>query len=53
MSDFSPNSKKSIKAAIHHLPPDMPVEDISNSVEDSGFNTINVRQMTATRTAPN
>jgi hypothetical protein len=25
---FSPNSKKPIKAAICHLPPDMPVEDI-------------------------
>jgi hypothetical protein len=30
-----------------------PTEDISNSLEDSGFNVINVRQMTATRTASN
>jgi hypothetical protein len=31
----------------------MPGEDISNSLEDLGFNVINVRQMTATQTAPN
>jgi hypothetical protein len=42
-----------IKAVIRHLPPDMPAEDISNSLDDLGFNAINVRQMTATRTASN
>jgi hypothetical protein len=26
---FSPNSEKPIKAVIHHLHPDMPIEDIS------------------------
>jgi hypothetical protein len=31
----------------------MPVEDISNSFEDLGFNVINVRKMTATRGALN
>jgi hypothetical protein len=31
----------------------MPVEDISNSLEDLGFTIINTRQMTATQTAPN
>jgi hypothetical protein len=45
---FSPNSKKPIKAIIHHLPPDMTTEDISNNLEDLGSNIINVRQMTAT-----
>jgi hypothetical protein len=35
------------------LPPDTPAEDISRSLEDLGFNVINVRQMTATRRAPN
>jgi hypothetical protein len=42
-----------IKAVILHLPSDTPVEDISNSLEDLGFNVINVRQMTATRRVPN
>jgi hypothetical protein len=45
---FSPNSEKPIKAVIHHIPP----ENISNSLEDLGFNVINVRQMTAIRRAP-
>lgn len=40
------------KAIIHHLPLDMTVEDISNGLEDLGFNVINVRQMMSTRTAP-
>jgi hypothetical protein len=31
----------------------MPAEDISNSLENLGFNVINLRQMMATRTAPN
>jgi hypothetical protein len=42
-----------IKAVIHHLLPDMPVEDISNNLEDLDFNVVNVRQMTATLRAPN
>jgi hypothetical protein len=48
-----PNSKKPIKAVIHHLPTDTPVEDIFNRLQDLGFNVISVRQMTATRRAPN
>jgi hypothetical protein len=31
---FSPNSEKPIRAVIHHLRLDTPVEDISNSLED-------------------
>jgi hypothetical protein len=31
----------------------MPVEDATNSLEDLCFNTVNVRQMTATGTTPN
>jgi hypothetical protein len=42
-----------MKAVIHHLPPDMPAEDICKSLEGLGLNIINVRQMMATRTAPN
>jgi hypothetical protein len=50
---FSPNSEKPIKAVICHLPPDTPVEDVSNSLEDLGFNVISVRQLTTNRRAPN
>jgi hypothetical protein len=31
----------------------MPAEGISSSLEDFGFNIINMRQMTATQRAPN
>jgi hypothetical protein len=48
---FSPYSEKHIKALIHRLPPDAPAEDISNSLEDLGFNV--VRQLTTNRRAPN
>jgi hypothetical protein len=50
---FSKNSEKPIKTVIHHLPPDTLMEVISNSLEDLGFNVINVRQMTAPRRATN
>jgi hypothetical protein len=50
---FSPNSEMLIKAVIRHLPPNTPAEDISDSLEDSGFNVINVWQTTATRIATN
>jgi hypothetical protein len=42
--NFSPNSDESIKAVIHLLPPDTPVEVTSNSLEGLGFNVINVNQ---------
>jgi hypothetical protein len=45
---FSPNSKNPMKVVIRHLSPDILVEDISSSLEDLGFNVINVRKMTAT-----
>jgi hypothetical protein len=50
---FSPNCEKPSKAVLHHLLPDMPVEDVSNSFEDLGFNIMNVRQLMINRTAPN
>jgi hypothetical protein len=40
---FSPNSEKPVKAIICHLPPDMPMEDISSSLENLGFSGINVK----------
>jgi hypothetical protein len=43
---FSPNSEKPIKAVIRHLPPDTPAVDISNSLENLGYNVFNVRQLT-------
>jgi hypothetical protein len=49
---FSQNSEKCIKAVIHHLPLDIPADDIFNSLDDLGFNIINVRQMAPTRRAP-
>jgi hypothetical protein len=48
---FSTNSEKCIKVVIHHLPSDTPMEDISNILEDLGFNIISMRQMTATQRA--
>jgi hypothetical protein len=48
---FSPNSEKPMKAVIYHLSPGIPAEDISNSLEDLGYNIINVRQMTTILTA--
>jgi hypothetical protein len=50
---FSPNSEKPIKAVIRHLTLDTPAEDISNSLENLGFNIINVRQLMTNRRAPN
>jgi hypothetical protein len=41
---LSPNSEKTIKAVIRHLPQDTPAEDISNNLEGLGFNVINVRK---------
>jgi hypothetical protein len=41
---FSPNSEKTMTAVIHHHPSGMPAEDISNGLEDFGFNVMNMRQ---------
>jgi hypothetical protein len=49
----SPISRKPIKTVIRHLPLVMPVQDISNSLEDLGCNDTSVRQMMATRAARN
>jgi hypothetical protein len=43
---FSPNSENPNKELIRHLPPDMPAEDISNSLEDLRYN-INEKQTMA------
>jgi hypothetical protein len=43
---FSTLSEKPIKTVIRHLHPPTPAEHISNSLEDLGFNVINVRQLT-------
>jgi hypothetical protein len=44
---FSPYPEKPVKAVTRHLPPR------HASLENLGFNVINVMQMTATRRAPN
>jgi hypothetical protein len=49
---LSSSSEKPIKVVIRHLPSDKPAEDISNSLEDLGFNVINVRQTMANRRTP-
>jgi methylmalonyl-CoA mutase cobalamin-binding subunit len=41
-----------MKAVIRHLSSDAPVDVISNSLEDLGFNVINVGLTTATITSP-
>jgi hypothetical protein len=50
---FSPHSEKHIKAVIRHIPPHTPAEDISYSLENLGFNVINVRQLTTNRRSLN
>jgi hypothetical protein len=47
---FFPESEKPIKAIIRHLLHDTPAEDISNSLNDLGFDVINVKQMTSKKT---
>jgi hypothetical protein len=39
---FSLNFEEPIKAVIRHLPQDTPSEEISNSLDDLGFNVISV-----------
>jgi hypothetical protein len=41
---FTQNSEKPIKAVIRHLLPDTPSEIISSSLDNLGFNVINIRQ---------
>jgi hypothetical protein len=50
---FSPNSEKPSNAVIRRLPPDTLADDISSSLEDLGFNVINVRRLTTNRGPPN
>jgi hypothetical protein len=50
---FYAKSEKPIKTVIRHLPIDIPAEDISNSLVDLGFDVINVKQMTTTRSSEN
>jgi hypothetical protein len=49
---FFPKSEKPIKAVIRHLLHDTPAEDISNSLNDLGFDVINVKQMTSKKPGP-
>jgi hypothetical protein len=48
-----PKLRKAHAGNNSSLRQDTPAEDISNSLDNLGFNVINARQMTATRTAPN
>jgi hypothetical protein len=49
---FYPKSEKSIKAVIHHLPQNTPVEDICDGLVSLGFDVISVKQTTTTRRSP-
>jgi hypothetical protein len=49
---YSPNSEKPMNAVIRHLHQDTPAEDISNSLEELGFNVISVKQLVTNRRAP-
>jgi hypothetical protein len=49
---FCPNPEKNIIVVMHHLPPDMPADIISNILEDLGFNVISVRLLTTNRRSP-
>jgi hypothetical protein len=46
---FYPKSKKPMKVVIHHLPQNIPAEDISDGLVSLEFDVISVKQMTATR----
>jgi hypothetical protein len=49
---FFPKSQKPIKAVIRHLPPNTPAKDISEELENLGFDVVSVKQMTTTRRSP-
>jgi hypothetical protein len=49
---FHPKSVKPLKAVIRHLPSDTPAEDISKGLEELGFGTVSVKQLTAMRPSP-
>jgi hypothetical protein len=49
---FYPRFQKPIKAVTRHLPPNTPVENISDGLVNRGFDVISVKQMTTTRRSP-
>jgi hypothetical protein len=49
---FFPKSEKPMTAVIRQLAIHTPGEDISNGLEDMGFNVVNVKHMTTTRKSP-
>jgi hypothetical protein len=42
-------SQKPVKAVIRHLPINTPAQDISEGLENLGFDVVSVKQMTTTR----
>jgi hypothetical protein len=48
---FFPKSQKHTKAAIRHLPPDTPAEDICEGLVDLGSDVLSVKQMTTRRSS--
>jgi hypothetical protein len=49
---FLPKSHKPVKAVIRHFPSNTPAEDISEGLENLGFDVVSVKQMTFTRRSP-
>jgi hypothetical protein len=49
---FFPKSQKPIKAVIRHIPSNTSAKDISEGLENLGFDVVSVKQMTTTRRSP-
>jgi hypothetical protein len=47
-----PKCQKPIMAVIRHLPSNTPAKDISEGLENLGFDVVSVKQMTTTRRSP-
>jgi hypothetical protein len=43
---------EALKAAIRHIPPDMPADEIYEALAELGFDVISVKQMSSNRRTP-
>jgi hypothetical protein len=49
---FFPKSQKPVKAVIRHLPSNTPAKDISEGLENLGFDVVSIKQLTTIRRSP-